>query len=145
MAPQKSRGERHPIPGVTYHAMERQQEHWGSVWSRTTWLDVVRQIVERTAVLVRSVPPSRGNPSLSEVWLVDTPDGSVRVVWRPQSAVIVSVLANGARHNSQHYAREVLGRQRPSATPSAENTNRTPRQRAEAEWRRAMRDEDSDA
>jgi hypothetical protein len=128
------------IPGVTTHAQQRQHERYGSQWSRDTWLGIVMQIIERRAALVAIRHPTREDPVGCELWLVNTPDGDVRVSWRPNSAVITTILA--PEHSTAHYARHVLGMQRIHANHSAENTNRFGRQRADREWRRAVRQDD---
>ncbi len=130
------------IPGVTAHAQHRQHERWGSQWSRASWLDVVRQVVDREAVLVRRIGPSRADPNASEVWLVKTPDGPARVVWRPNAALIVTVMGPTSSHNTRNYAADVLGLQKVGATRAASNTHRASRARAESDWRRALRQED---
>ncbi len=131
-----------PIPGVTAHARQQQIERWGSVWSREAWLRVVQQIVERSAVLVRAYPVRKADSEPSELWLVQSPDGPARVVWRPNAALVVTVLGSAAEYNSAQYGRQVLGRQRFPAREGAHNTHRGSRARAEAEWRRAVKQDD---
>lgn len=117
------------IPGVSPHAAQRQEERWGSIWSRSTWLDVVLQIIDRRAVLVRAEPPPPKEPH-TEIWLVTTPDGPVRVIWKPERALIATILGSTAHFNSAQHSRVVLRENRRAQVG---------RERGRDDWRQVFR------
>ena len=127
------------IPGVSFHAIQRQAERWPTPWSREVWLDVVDQILrgaegvgDRRALLVRIAEPDRkeavrrggwDRASNSECWLVESPDGPVRVWWSPAVALVTTVMGPWQEHNSHQMLRRE-GHNRPSSRTARDERER---------------------
>lgn len=102
-----------PIPGVTKHAMQRAEERLGFRPRRSEWLACVLSIIDRTAVLVRSVDHNG-----AELWLVRFGEVETRVWWSPETATIMTVLAPEMR---------ARGAERVKADPVRVSHERRPR------------------
>jgi hypothetical protein len=75
------------ILGVTHHARERMAEHYGRDLTREEWLVVVESIVMRTAPAL-----SYDDVGGYVVYAVPAMGTTIRVIWRPDKAVIITVL-----------------------------------------------------
>lgn len=92
-----------PIPHVTNHAQERAAMRLGRLLTRGEWNAVLLAITERRAVLL-----SCSERDGSEIWLAPVGTISLRLVWKPAQAVIVTILPNDtpAIHRASDSARE---------------------------------------
>ncbi len=77
---------RRPIPGVGAHARDRMAERMGRDLTREEWLAAVAAIVERRAVLLGVMPNG------SEHYWHEVGGVPVRLVWRPEWALVATVL-----------------------------------------------------
>lgn len=85
------------IPGVTFHARDRLLDHYGLVADSEEWRAAVLAILDRTALLVRSIREPGGEVVSAEVYAVSLGGSVVEVAWRPESGVIVTVLPPDSR------------------------------------------------
>lgn len=79
------------IPGVSTHAGERMAEHHGRDLTAEEWRAVVLAVCDRRAVLVREAYMASG--AIYDVELVGM---RFRVVWKPESGIIATVLQDCA-------------------------------------------------
>ena len=75
------------ILGVTHHARARMAEYYGRDLTREEWLAVVESIVMRSAAVL-----SYSDKDGYVVYAVPALGTTIRVIWRPDKAVIITVL-----------------------------------------------------
>lgn len=76
---------RQPIPGVGAHARDRMRERLGRDLPREEWLAAVESILERRATLLCSLEHAAH-------YLYEVGEVRIRLVWRPDLGMIVTVL-----------------------------------------------------
>ncbi|MBR0682761.1 hypothetical protein GXW74_19875 [Roseomonas eburnea] len=74
------------IPHVTDHAIERARQRLGRTLRRDEWNALLLAVVERRALLLATRPGGK------EIWLASVGEVPVRVVWAPDTAIIVTIL-----------------------------------------------------
>lgn len=77
------------ILGVTNHARARMAEYYGRDLTREEWLAVVESIVMRTASVL-----SYSDKDGFVVYAVPAMGTTIRVIWRPDRALIITVLGD---------------------------------------------------
>ena len=74
------------LPWVTRHACERSAERLGRPLTRAEWVSIGNQIIVAGAVLMDRLPDGK------EVYAVTLGAVAVRVLWKPDTAVVMTVL-----------------------------------------------------
>lgn len=75
-----------PVPGVGAHARDRMAERIGRDLTRAEWLDAVARILDRRATLLCRMPNG------SEHYLHELGGVALRLVWRPDLAIVVTIM-----------------------------------------------------
>lgn len=121
------------IFGVSRHAQERMAQYYGAA-SRAEWHDLLLQILDRRAVLVSTRLPRHADETWNEIWACQVRGDTVRVVWSPLSAIVVTVLPPNA--STATYAREKMHVQRQRAHDAAMDVRKERPRAWRREWER---------